>query len=44
MMYFMPYLFLKNLKYQDLWVKIFEIAAISIFDELVSMVYNVCNE
>jgi len=26
----MPYLFLKNLKNQDLWAKIFQIAAISI--------------
>jgi len=32
MMYFMPYVFFKYLKNQDLWAKIFEIAAISIFD------------
>ena len=44
MVYFMPYLFFKNFKNQDLWAKIFEIAAISIFDQVVSTVYTVCNE
>jgi len=32
MVYFMPYLLFENFKNQDLWAKIFEIAAISIFD------------
>jgi len=32
MVYFVPYLFFKNLKNQGLSAKIFEIAAISIFD------------
>jgi len=40
----MPYLFFKNFKNQDLSAKIFEIAAISIFDYLVRIVYTVCNE
>jgi len=30
--YFMPYLFFRNFKNQDFGAKIFEIAAISIFD------------
>jgi len=35
-MYFMPYLFFKNLKNQDLRTKIFEIATISIFGKLLA--------
>jgi len=35
-MYFMPYLFLKNLNNQDLWAEIFEIAAISMFGKLLA--------
>jgi len=35
---------LQKLKKQDLLAEIFKIAAISIFDELVSIVYTVCNE